>query len=144
MLAVALVAAAYFLSHRFGFGEDLSQQANPSIVQNRLPPLIQDDINEKSFAANQRHHTIRNPFGPNPDTHYVNSFELINYPQYRTRYTGNLHNLTVRNQDWRLDPSFSTCLNNYTKVHMPEDYPTIIPNQTGNSRTPAPQFDNKR
>lgn len=100
---------------------------NQSIAKMDPPHLIRDDYREKSFQT-WAQTDVRLPHGPNPHSHELNSWALFNNPFYMKRYQHNIHELRVKNQDWRLDDNMNSSLNNYNNVHMPEDLTTIISN----------------
>lgn len=146
MLWLILLGAAYVgLKHVDSEPrERLTRMKNPSIARARLPTLVHDDVQEKSFAANQLQNTVRLPFGSNPDTKYVNSQQFIDYPQYRTRYVQEQHRMRVKNQDWRLDVNTNSPLNNFLQAHMAEDYPNLIGSDNSSRSTPFPKIDKRR
>lgn len=126
--------------------EDMHHMMNPSLSIAREPLLIEDDLDEKSFAAAQRDNTVRMPFGPNPQTHYVNAPEMVQWPAYRTHYKSNLFTMTVDPQaEWRFDEQFTTALVNTAVPHMPEDYPGLYLNAgVSNFQSPPLTFDKSR
>lgn len=101
--------------------EDPFRLTNASLFKLDPPAILRDDIEAKSFAA-QPQFDVRLPHGPNPDAHYINSYALLANPTYRKKYQQNLHDLRILNQDWRLDVTTNSPINNFSNTLTAEPH----------------------
>lgn len=115
-----LAGAGLYLNRRFDdvFHRQEDPLGEAPLQYDSLPFWHQDDLQEKTFVG-QQNTTVRAPFGPNPDTHYANAPELFFNEPYKWDYLQNQFELRVENQDWRLDPVFSSELVNASKPISP-------------------------
>lgn len=85
-----------------------------TLLQNReirLPMIFEDDRLEKSFAG-QIHNDVRAPFGPDRKVRDIDDTSYFDSNTYRMKRRQHLTDMTVENQDWRLDPTTNSDLNN--------------------------------
>lgn len=97
----------------------MSERFLAYVVKPGLPSVYHEDAREKSFVS-QVHNTVRLPFGNNPHEKELNASAMFQSDKYRKRYQKNIREMTVQNQDWRLDGNFIGAINSYADVHMPE------------------------
>jgi len=122
-IAVLLLAgAAYLMSKRQyeAYHSEDDPLADAPKEYGQLTMWAQDDLQEKTFAA-QPQTTVRVPYGPNPDTHYINSPEQFFNYGYSVDYVQNLWDLRVEpeNFDWRFDPTENSELVNASQPISP-------------------------
>lgn len=53
---------------------------------------------------------VRLPYGPNPDSHKILDFDIVD-EEYNRRYQGIKNELEIETLDWRLDPTFNSTRN---------------------------------
>ena len=86
-----------------------------------LQHRFREEWNAQSFAGRPQTE-VRNPFGPNPDQKYIQEMDFFDNEYYQKNYQLNLKTVRIDNQDWRLDLTTNSVLNNYPQQpHLPED-----------------------
>lgn len=126
MLACILFAVVVFLCKRASFPNALGianvhQASMGDDSLSSYPSRFRENQNELSFAGRTQMN-VRNPFGPNPQQKYVQEMKFFDDDTVQHNYAENLRQMHIQNQDWRLDPTTNSHLNNFAqRSHQPED-----------------------
>lgn len=115
-----MLAALWFLTkHNTEFTNAVYQQI-PEYVAKTYPLRMQDeDFNNQMFGRTAL--DVRNPFGPNSQQKTIQEMKFFDNRKYQKQYQSNLHEMLIENQDWRLDYTMSSHINNYAQPHQPEN-----------------------
>lgn len=123
MLLIAVLALAFLISKRADFF------ANPTLFPSQpnddslegYPQRVRENQNEWSFAARKQLH-VRLPHGPNPQQKYIQEQKFFDDERLQKNYRDQLRVMRIENQDWRLDHTTNSQLNNFLQNISPEDH----------------------
>lgn len=127
MIPCLLFALAVFLCKQANFPNLLnvgklhqaSSQGDDSL--SGYPHRFRENQNDWSFAGRTKL-DLRLPFGPNPQQKYIQEQKFFSDTTTQKNYSENLRQMHIENQDWRLDLTTNSRLNNFAeKPHMPEN-----------------------
>lgn len=83
-------------------------------------PGTHRDVDQNLASTLTVPNTVRAPFGPNPQSKYINAWDMIDNPLFAHRYQKNIKLLRADEPDWRLDVYTNSSLNNFGNYHSPE------------------------